>query len=518
MRWFLAGVLVLLAARSTRGEEVELSLPECLRRATENALQIREGRYLKPIASTRIMEAESEFDHLLSFQTKGGDAKRQTGSVLGGADVVTEQTFHGGLFYDHKIRTGGRYTFGFQTDDLLTNNEFYRVQPLWSNAFTFTINQPVLRTAGSTYNLANIRIAEADSRAAAADYIEVVQGTLAATERAYWDLIFLREDLAVKQHSVKTAEELVRIADKRRAAGAGTRVDYVQAEAGLAAREKELILAEQAVQSGEDRLRSYVFPFTESVDKEVRIVPTETVDSPVDPTSLDQPSRLRRAFDNRPDVLATKERLEAAGIRVVQAENELLPRLDVFGTVGLTGLDDSWPGSVSETFGGDFNAWEVGLSFEIPIGNLGARARHRRAVLERSRAVAGFDTLKNQIVVAVRDAIRNVVTAQREIEATGKAVVAAQAQYDAEVDRVKADRSTAWQLLQIEDELSRAKSQEILAKVAYRRALVALEEATGTYLEWRGLVPPPEVEESSGDAPPTAEEEEAAEQPVKPGS
>ena len=47
------------------------------------------------------------------------------------------------------------------------------------------------------------------------------------------------------------------------------------------------------------------------------------------------------------------------------------------------------------------------------------------------------------------------------------------------------------QLLEVEEDLRRAQSTELLAVVQYRIALVDLEEATGTYLSWRDLTPPP---------------------------
>jgi len=201
--------------------------------------------------------------------------------------------------------------------------------------------------------------------------------------------------------------------------------------------------------------------------------------------------RIRTAFENRPDVLAAKQALEASGIRVVQTENGLLPKLDVFGTYGYSGIESKFVRSVDELTSFDFPAWEVGLAFEFPIGNRAAQSRHRRATLERSRTIAGFESLQNQVVMEVRRALRNLETTRREIGATRKARLAAEAQFEAEVDRVKADQSTPYQLLEVEDDLATAQSQELLAQVAYHIASVDLEIATGTYLEVRRLLEAP---------------------------
>lgn len=493
---FLAALAcVASAATATSAEEVRMTLSDCLREALGSSTEIREGRHAPPIAETWIAEARSEFEHLLTFSASGGRSRSPVGTQLGGADVLEQQTFSGAVAVEQRLRTGGAWSFGFRSDDLLTNSRFFTVRPQWTNALTFSVSQPVLRGAGFAVNEARERIAEADYRGAQAAYLDVLNRTLAAVERAYWSLVGLRADLDVKRRSLEVAEELLRISRRRLEAGAGIRVEVVQAEAGVARREKELIAAEQLVQNAEDALRAFVFPFSDDPERDVSIVPVDPVDPPPPAVGADVPARLSTAFLCRPDVLAARETLEAAGIRVVQSESELLPRLDLVGTVGLSGLKDDFFDSTSKVLSGDFPAWEVGLALEIPLGNLGARARHRRSLLERSRAAAQFESLENRVVVEIRAAVRGIETARREIEATRRAVAAAEAQFEAEQDRVRAEKSTNYQLLEVEEDLAAARSQAILALVTYRNALVDLEEATGTFLARRELAPPPAAED-----------------------
>jgi len=489
----VAGLLLTAAAAAARGEEVRLTLAECLEQALGAAPEIREAGYRPPIAETGVREADSEFDHLLSFRTSGGLAESEVGSFFGGADTLREQTFSAEATLEQRVRTGAVYSFGFQTDDLVTNNRFFSFRPQWTNRFVFRVSQPVLRTGGRTYNETATRLAESELRASEEEYRRVTEGTLASVERAYWNLVFLRKDRDVRRQSLVVARELLRVAEKRLELGSGTRIESVQAEAGVAEREKELILAEARVRNAEDVLRSFLYPFGDGAAAEVRIVPTTAVGEPGDEPGAGTDDRIRAAFDERPDVLVAKERLEAAGIRVVRAENELLPRLDVFGRVGLSGLEDTFPDAAEPIFEGEFVAWEIGISLEVPLGNRAARARHLRRRLERARARAGFEALKNRVVLEIRTAHRAVETARKEVAATRKATAAALAQFEAEKDRVEADKSTNYQLLEVEEDLSLARSQEMLALVSWRQAIATLEEVTGTYLEWRGLVPPPAV-------------------------
>ncbi len=491
--------VVLLLTRPTRGDEVPMTLDECLRRALASALEIREGRYVPAIAETLVSEAESEFEPLFSFRTSGGKAQVPSATLFND-DETEEQTFAAQAALEKKLRTGGVFSFGYQTDDLLTTSGFYRIRPAWTNALSFRFDQPLLRYGGATYNEAATRIAVSGERAARAGFRGVVMGTLGYVEQAYWRLVYARSNLEVKRHSVRVAEELVRVSRRRLDAGAGTRIEVVQAEAGLAEREKELIIAEHLVSASEDTLRSFVYPFAEEPERELRIVPQDSVVTAAGPPPGALGDQIRTAFEKRPDVEAAREELEAAGIRVVMRENELLPRVDTFARVGLAGLDESFSEAARLSLSRRHPAWEVGVALEIPLGNEGARARHRRAVLERGRATAGFETLKNQVLVEVRDALRAVDTSRKEIEATRRAVEAAEAQFEAEKDRVAAEKSTNYQLLEVEQDLSTARSHALLALVEYRNALVALEEATGNYLEWRGLAVPEGAGLADGEA------------------
>ena len=480
-----------LSTASVSAEELQLSLAECLERALSSSLEIREGRFRPAIAETSVTEAEAEFDYLLSFRVAGGRAHVPVGSALAGATELLQQTFAAETAFGRKLLSGGTVALGYSTDDLLTNSSFYTVRPQWTNALSFRVDHPILRGAGEEVNSATTRIAMTDLAGASHDYRGIVQQTLTAVERAYWNLVFLRDDLDVKRRSLEVARELLRVSDKRLAAGAGTRVEVIQAQAGEAAREKELILADHFVRNAEDGLRAYLFPFTETPDREIRIIPRDRATAPSGPPApIDVKERIRTAFEHRPDLLAVRERLEADGIRVVRAENELLPRLDFFGSVGLSELNDDFFDSSRKLLRADFPAWTIGISLELPIGNRAARARHSRALLERARSIAAYESIRNRAVIEVRAAVRGVDTAHREIVATRRAVEAAEAQFRAEEDRVAADKSTNYQLLQVEQDLTTAKSQELLARVGLRRALVDLEEATGTYLSARGLVAP----------------------------
>jgi len=477
-----------------------MSLRQALERAMVASPDIRQGRYGPPIAGTYVQEAKGEFDHLFSFRAATSRVTQPSPTSVGELETVKEQRFSGALGFGQKIRTGATWSLGFQTNDFLTNNRFFVIRPRWTNALTFTFEQPLLRGGWGEYNLSNQRLAEAGKRKSNHLYAGLLNSVLSAVERAYWRLTFTRADLAVKRKSVEVSEELLRISQRRLEAGAGTRVDVVQADAGLAEREKELILAEAAANDAQDLLRSFLYPFSDAPERKLSIVPLDKAADPRAGAEGTLQVRLAQAFEHRPDLLAVQEDLDAAGLEVVRAENELLPRLNFFGSAAVSALEDDFFETTGDLLDGKYSDWELGLSLEFPLGNIAAEARERRALLERSRTIAAFETLKNRVVLEMRTSMRLVDTTRRAIHATRRATAAAEAQFDAEVDRVEAEKSTNYRLLQTEQDLSRARSQEAFALVAYQVALVDLEETTGTYLMARGVVAPEPIRKAEPEA------------------
>src|SRR4029453_2409478 len=131
---------------------------------------------------------------------------------------------------------------------------------------------------------------------------------------------------------------------------------------------------------------------------------------------------------------------------------------------------------------GGARSWTGGGVLSFPLGNVTARAEAQRAALELRKARTEVLRLEQSIVLEVRDAVRNMLSAQEGIEAAERRRLAAAEQFRAESIRLEHGESTPFDVLLRENDLVDAESQKIAALQIYRDSLAALDRAPGTIL------------------------------------
>jgi outer membrane protein len=467
---------------ATERREMPVSLEECIRLALEGNLQVQISGYGPGIASTRVTEAESEFDQLLTFQTRTGYAEQPTSSEIFGAPVLIDRTFGADIVTTRKLMTGGQIGLGYGTGRLSTNSFFSTLDPAWDAALFLDLRQPLLRGGWQEYNRSRIELAEKDREIAREELEVTAQDVIVQVETAYWNLVFARADVDVRQASLRVAEEFLKTTRRRIEAEKATRVDETQALTGVENRRFELITAENDLGNAEDALRSLLLPFQKGDARSLTLVPTD-VPTPAESEVLPEEQAVEVALERQPALTALRKRIEARGIDIDRAENELLPRLDLFGRAQLNALEGNYGSTWESIFGADNIQWEVGLSLEVPLGNRAARSRLLRSELERRRERSRLDDLRNVVIVEVRRAIRGVLASRQSMEAAARALALAEEQLANEQIRLKAGVTTPFQVLQIEEDLVQARSREIGSRTAHRVALVRYFRAIGTLSE-----------------------------------
>lgn len=99
-----------------------------------------------------------------------------------------------------------------------------------------SIEQPLLKGFGYGATMASIRLAARNSESAFQDYRRELMMVVAQAEMAYWTLHLTQAEYALSRESVALAETLVKDSKALLDAGRGSRLDLLEAEAGLAMR------------------------------------------------------------------------------------------------------------------------------------------------------------------------------------------------------------------------------------------------------------------------------------------
>jgi outer membrane protein TolC len=154
-------------------------------------------------------------------------------------------------------------------------------------------------------------------------------------------------------------------------------------------------------------------------------------------------------------------------------------------------LPSSMEGDLGQSFeklgDGDFDAVRVGLVLGFPIRNRTARAAAVSARSVERQAEANLAQVRKMIRAEVLDAAAGLETAGQRITAARAGRDAAQVQLSAERDRYAAGLSTNFLVLTRQNDLSRARLDEISSLIDYRTARTEMARATGSLIEARGI-------------------------------
>src|SRR4029077_8854166 len=154
---------------------------------------------------------------------------------------------------------------------------------------------------------------------------------------------------------------------------------------------------------------------------------------------------------------------------------------------GYNGLGTTFGTAFDQITGLAFRGWTINLAFIYPIQNRTARAVSATANIEVDRFQALYDQERSVIEGEVRTAARAVDTAAKSIDAAIKAREFQEKNLDAEKKRYENGMSTSFQITQIQDQLTQARSTEVSATVTYRTALAEYYRSIGLLLDQEGV-------------------------------
>jgi outer membrane protein TolC len=146
-------------------------------------------------------------------------------------------------------------------------------------------------------------------------------------------------------------------------------------------------------------------------------------------------------------------------------------------------LGGSYSSSVTSNFSGDFYNYGAGLVLSYPLGNRSAWSTYNKRQLEAKNAEASLVSVRQQIIVGVREAVRRVQTDFKRIETTRSARIMAEKQLQAEQERLKVGLSITRFVLEFQRDLATAQGNELRATIDYNKSLSNLARNKATTLD-----------------------------------
>lgn len=469
-----------------------ISLAEAAVRALQSNLDISISRHTKESRIADIVIEQAKFDPTLSvngqYNRTVNPLNRPVFGGTGGSltDIQTFDQRNHSVTVDatQNLITGGNVDLNYSPARSSVNQNVatgFLFNPAYTGGLALTLTQPLLRNAGIDVTKTFIKVAQNNADVEQHVFRDRVLTVLATVEQTYWEVVFANENLKVAQAALKAAEELLATNRAKAKAGVMSIVDVLQAEAAVASRVEQVLVAEKSIRDQEDQLRRLLNPGEEDLRQDLRLTPTDAPTTVLEPLSLQEAIDI--AIEQRPEIVQAKKNVESGELNKQFARNQLLPTLSFQGTMGMAGLGKDYGDSASKNFSGDFYNYGAGLVLSYPLGNRSAVSTYNKRQLESRNAEATLASVRQQIIVGVREAVRRVQTDFKRIETTRSARIMAEKQLQAEQERLKVGLSTTRFVLDFQRDLATAQGNELRATVDYNKSLSNLARHKATTLD-----------------------------------
>lgn len=492
----------------------ELPLSDVLERSLETNLTLANNAIDIRISETQVLAALGAYDVFITAGLTGSASESpQRGSQF--AFALGSRSVGANFGVSRNLETGGNISATLRATRTLTEQpiNFFDANAgsfqLASYALvpTLTLTHPLLRGAGLKVNRADIdraRIAVTQAEAARQLSAETMVRDIVS---AYWDLLFAHRDLENKRRSVELARSQLERTQALVAAGRLSPVDAKAVEQALAARESDVINAENALLGESLDLRTLM---GESLADQDTLGVLPTTDPLVKPRPVDVKSELDTALSNNPQVRQLQLGIESRRIDELVAANQRLPQLDVSGSftpqgrsvtsvpdasTGDPGAQGSWPEAFRNIFSEDVAQeglladWSVTgqITLTWDVQNRAPKARHEAALLQIEKAELQLQQTRQQVASGVIRAANGLRTAAKVMDVAEISLDLAKQNLEAEQARFEVGRSTNYDVLQRLDQVDLAAAQALNAQINYLKALVQLQALNGEILPAYGI-------------------------------
>jgi len=510
---FAFSLLCTLAPPGMEGA-VAAERPLTLEEAIALALEKNEGIFIEreslASAESAVTGAKGSYDPLLQLQGGWLRARPPVNSAFSGAPAdqaaPRSQVADAGASLRQLLPTGGEVAVRATASRGTTDAAFTLLSPAYGTEVGVELRQPLLRDRAVDPARLALRVTASDRDRAGASLRREITDTVSAVEQAYWTLVAARREVAVREEAVRLAEEQLSETSIRIETGAAPETEIAQPRAELERRRGELLASREAASRAENALKVLILGDTDALWSE-QLVPTREPEGGA--FAVDIAASIERALKSRPELSAAAAVLERRRAETDFAKDGIRPVLDLvvsydrFGLAGSrnpaaatipglpTEIPDGLEGGLGRSYAtlgdGDFYDARAGVVFQIPIGNRAARAAAAVAQSAARQAEADLARVRKAVRTEVLDAAAAVQTAGQRIEAARSAREAAEVQLSSEQERYAAGLSTNFLVLTRQNDLSRARLDEIAALTDYQKARTEMARATGSLLEERRI-------------------------------
>ncbi len=475
---------------------IEVGLAEVLKLALEESRQIEVAR-LQVRAAQHALQATAKRRHpVLSNQLSQSETVTSASGGAAFANLNRNRTTTVNASVTHSLNNGIAYGLTLAESRLQSQSLTIEEEgdspdvepwqdPLHTNTLTGFVNVPLFQDWGETVNEIPTRLQEVAVDQSQIDETQSQLSVLRFVAETYWDLVGVWETQRVQQEAVKLSERLLAENQLQLEVGTLTSSDVQATETQLVRERQQLLNTENQLRNVEDALRVALNFEQLNVSFYPQEVPT------LDKAILPPKELLSRLWAKDTSLQSLQTSLERVRWELVDIENEDRTDLDLEVSYTLQGYaSDSFQGT---TYWGEeaLNGFQAALTWTVPLGNQVTPNELQQKRLEREQLLLQIQDTKADLQNQLNTALRALTLATQSVASSVRVRELTDLQLQSEIIRLQEGQTTSFQVAQFQQELSRAREDEILARIQYEKAYLDLLILTQDLLGHYGLAVEP---------------------------
>ncbi|MEJ2202382.1 MAG: TolC family protein [Desulfuromonadaceae bacterium] len=302
---------------------------------------------------------------------------------------------------------------------------------------------------------------------------------LAQVRNGYFDVLRYRDNRTYRQISVALAQKILDENRLRVKAGVLPPIDVLEAEVGLTQRQRELLDAQRAYQDALDLLAVLL-----NMPQGVAVADEELLAGEL---LVDEETAYDSALCRRPELLQQQRAIEKLEIERTVNRNQLLPAVDLIARYARKGFGEDYSDDMDSFGSDDLNDWSIGVAFSYPLGNRQARNELLKTDLLIKGQQARLQQLREDIRNEIRAAVRLIEVNRKKIDVANRGRELAEEKLRNLLKRKEVGLATTRDVLEGEDDLARARTDQIASLADYNQSITEYLRVSGLLLENEGI-------------------------------
>ncbi|QEH37327.1 Outer membrane efflux protein [Aquisphaera giovannonii] len=488
--------------------------------------------YDPALQETQIAQALSVFDTAFTTQINWGRATQPFNNAIQGGSltltgprtaVVSQQdTVNYQFGLQKRGATGTQMSIVHNINWLYQNSTFLVTPSAYTTNLQMSVTQPLLGSAplpgqpinnfsnlvGLEANRAPIVIARLQADESVWNFKLNVMEHVRSIEQQYWILARKHVQLWSSEKAVDLAREIVNREQAELVVGKGTVADVAEAQQRLEQFSLELVTRTSDLITTERQLRNLLgLPPADNR----RIVPvTPPTEARLEP---DWDSSVAQMLSFYPDIVRQQIAVRVAELQLVIARNQLLPQLNLNLLYQLNGLGQQLDQAEAVMTGAtikalepvvaareraaglpgnpglynNFHTWQVGFTFQMPLGNRSPLANTRYAQYGLLRQRAFLQQMVHQRLHQLARYYLEIDANYKQFKTASRLRAAAAQRLDAQRAYYEEGRITIDRFLDAVSQYAQAVATEAEWKTLYNISIIVFEESKGTLLAYNNI-------------------------------